>query len=200
MYSLWGWLAVVIVTAVIAGGVASILARQRSRLLQQELAQHAQVRADLIERLQAQERLTHQWQTDYSKLQAEYAAVRAELSAKLESAAEKQQLDAFKQQVTQQYTEELKQRSELSAQVNSLRELNQQMAAEAEALTRALKGDTKTQGAWGEVVLERILKQSGLREGHEYHTQAHHKDTEGRTFKPDVIVHLPNNKDVVIDS
>lgn len=246
MYSLWGWLAVVIVTAVIAGGVASILARQRSRLLQQELAQHAQVRADLIERLQAQERLTHQWQTDYGKLQAEYAAVRAELSAKLESAAEKQQLlerseerlkqeferlaqhifeqkserlqaaskqtlevtlapfkqqlDAFKQQVTQQYTEELKQRSELSAQVNSLRELNQQMAAEAEALTRALKGDTKTQGAWGEVVLERILKQSGLREGHEYHTQAHHKDTEGRTFKPDVIVHLPNNKDVVIDS
>src|SRR5690554_7544707 len=92
MYSLWGWLAVVIVTAVIAGGVASILARQRSRLLQQELAQHEQVRADLIERLQAQERLTHQWQTDYSKLQAEYAAVRAELSAKLESAAEKQQL------------------------------------------------------------------------------------------------------------
>src|SRR5690554_4880947 len=74
------------------------------------------------------------------------------------------------------------------------------MAAEAEALTRALKRDTKTQGAWGEVVLERILKQSGLREGHEYHTQAHHKDTEGRTFKPDVIVHLPNNKDVVIDS
>lgn len=112
----------------------------------------------------------------------------------------KQQLEAFKTQVTQQYTEELKQRSALTEQVNSLRDLNKQMAAEAEALTRALKGDTKAQGNWGEVVLERILNQSGLREGHEYETQSHHRDEDGRSFKPDVIVHLPNDKDVVIDS
>jgi DNA recombination protein RmuC len=112
----------------------------------------------------------------------------------------KQQLDAFKLQVSQQHTEELKQREQLSTQVLMLRDLNQQMAAEAEALTRALKGDTKAQGNWGEVVLERILTQSGLREGYEYDTQSHHRDEDGKAFKPDVVVHLPHEKDVVIDS
>ena len=82
----------------------------------------------------------------------------------------------------------------------SLRELNRQMAHEAEALTRALKGDSKQQGNWGELVLERILEQSGLRDGHEYTTQSHHRDDSGKSFKPDVIVHLPNKKDVIIDS
>ncbi|WP_322407470.1 DNA recombination protein RmuC [Idiomarina sp. PL1-037] len=112
----------------------------------------------------------------------------------------KQQIDAFKKQITQQYTDETKERSALKNEVMSLKDLNRQMASEAEALTRALKGDTKQQGNWGEVVLERILEQSGLREGHEYQTQAHHRDEEGKSFKPDVIVHLPNKKDVVIDS
>lgn len=112
----------------------------------------------------------------------------------------KQQLEAFKKQVESQYTEELKQRASLTTEITSLKELNKQMAAEADALTRALKGDTKAQGNWGEVVLERILTQSGLREGHEYDTQSHHRDEDGKSFKPDVVVHLPNEKDVVIDS
>lgn len=112
----------------------------------------------------------------------------------------KQQLEAFKKQVESQYTEELKQRASLTTEITSLKELNKQMAAEADALTRALKGDTKAQGNWGEVVLERILNQSGLREGHEYETQSHHRDEDGKSFKPDVVVHLPNEKDVVIDS
>lgn len=112
----------------------------------------------------------------------------------------KQQLDSFKRQVQQQYTDETKERSALKTELVSLRELNRQMAQEAEALTKALKGDTKQQGNWGELVLERILEQSGLREGHEYNTQSHHRDEQGRAFKPDVVVHLPNQKDVVIDS
>jgi DNA recombination protein RmuC len=112
----------------------------------------------------------------------------------------KQQLEAFKKQVESQYTEELKQRASLTTEITSLKELNKQMAAEADALTKALKGDTKAQGNWGEVVLERILNQSGLREGHEYETQSHHRDEDGKSFKPDVVVHLPNEKDVVIDS
>lgn len=112
----------------------------------------------------------------------------------------KQQLDSFKQQVSLQYSEEIKQRQALASELLGLKELNKQMSAEAEALTRALKGDTKQQGTWGEVVLERMLEQSGLREGHEYETQSQHRDDNGRAFKPDVIVHLPNNKDVVIDS
>lgn len=112
----------------------------------------------------------------------------------------KQQLEAFKKQVETQYTEELKQRASLTTEISSLKELNKQMAAEADALTKALKGDTKAQGNWGEVVLDRILQQSGLREGHEYETQSHHRDEDGKSFKPDVVVHLPNDKDVVIDS
>ena len=120
------------------------------------------------------------------------------LSATLEPF--KQQLESFKRQVQQQYSDETKERSALRSELMSLRELNRQMAHEAEALTRALKGDTKQQGNWGELVLERILEQSGLREGHEYQTQSHHRDEDGRSFKPDVIVHLPNQKDVVIDS
>ena len=120
------------------------------------------------------------------------------LSATLEPF--KHQLESFKRQVQQQYSDETKERSALRSELMSLRELNRQMAHEAEALTRALKGDTKQQGNWGELVLERILEQSGLREGHEYQTQSHHRDEDGKSFKPDVIVHLPNQKDVVIDS
>lgn len=110
------------------------------------------------------------------------------------------QLESFRQQISQQFTDETKQRSMLQKELLTLKELNQQMTHEAESLTRALKGDTRQQGAWGEVILERILEQSGLREGYEYETQGHRKSEEGRRYKPDVIVHLPGDKDVVIDA
>ncbi|WP_404407280.1 DNA recombination protein RmuC [Pseudidiomarina marina] len=184
--------------------------QQRSDL-QAELAG---VRADLSAKLQGAEEKQKLLEASEERLKKEFERLAQQIfeqkSERLQANSKqtlettlapfKQQLEAFKNQVTQQYTEELKQRSELTAQVNSLRDLNKQMAAEAEALTRALKGDTKAQGTWGEVVLERILKQSGLTEGNEYHTQSHHKDDDGKTFKPDVVVHLPNDKDVVIDS
>lgn len=111
-----------------------------------------------------------------------------------------QQIDTFRQQVAQQYTDETKERASLKQELHQLRTLNMQMVNEANALTQALKGDNKQQGNWGEVVLARMLEQSGLREGHEYTTQAQHADESGKQFKPDVIVHLPNEKDVVIDS
>ncbi|RUO38095.1 DNA recombination protein RmuC [Aliidiomarina shirensis] len=110
------------------------------------------------------------------------------------------QLEGFRQQIAQQFSDETKQRSSLQQEILSLRQLNQQMSAEAEALTRALKGDSRQQGAWGEVVLERILQQSGLREGHEYTTQTQHRNDDGKRYRPDVIVHLPQDKDVIIDS
>ena len=110
------------------------------------------------------------------------------------------QLEGFRQQIAQQFSDETKQRSSLQQEILSLRQLNQQMSAEAEALTRALKGDTRQQGAWGEVVLERILQQSGLREGYEYTTQTQHRHDDGKRYRPDVIVHLPQDKDVIIDS
>lgn len=112
----------------------------------------------------------------------------------------RQQIDTFSQQVSQQYTDETKERASLKQELNQLRELNQTMAHEAQALTQALKGDNKQQGNWGEVVLARMLQQSGLREGHEYDTQSHQRNEDGQSFKPDVVVHLPNEKDVVIDS
>ena len=74
------------------------------------------------------------------------------------------------------------------------------MSLDANALTQALKGDNKKQGTWGEVVLERVLQGSGLREGHEYETQLHLKNEIGKAYKPDVVIHLPQGKDVVVDS
>lgn len=106
----------------------------------------------------------------------------------------------FERKVTEVYNTEGKERHSLLKEVQRLQELNQKIGADAENLTRALKGDARTQGSWGEVILERILEESGLRKGIEYHSQGGFRDTEGRLFKPDVIVRLPDEKDIVIDS
>ncbi|QIR14837.1 DNA recombination protein RmuC [Shewanella aestuarii] len=112
----------------------------------------------------------------------------------------KQQLEGFRKQIQDSYNHEQSERSALKHQLNHLRELNLKMSQDAINLTKALKGDNKQQGNWGEVILDRVLQESGLREGHEYHTQQDLKNDDGKRFKPDVIVHLPENKDVVIDA
>ncbi|MBC3764439.1 DNA recombination protein RmuC [Neptunicella marina] len=112
----------------------------------------------------------------------------------------KEQIEGFKKQVTDQYVKEGQERASLKTEILGLKELNLQITQEAAALTKALKGDNKQQGNWGELVLEQILNESGLRSGHEYHTQNQFKNEEGKAYKPDVIVHLPDNKDVIIDS
>jgi DNA recombination protein RmuC len=112
----------------------------------------------------------------------------------------KEQIEGFKKQVTDQYVKEGQERASLKTEILGLRELNQQITHDAAALTKALKGDNKVQGNWGEVVLERVLKESGLREGHEFDTQVALKNEHGKSYQPDVVVHLPNDKDVVIDS
>lgn len=112
----------------------------------------------------------------------------------------KEQIEGFKKQVTDQYVKEGQERASLKTEILGLKELNQQITHEAAALTRALKGDNKQQGNWGEVVLERILKESGLREGHEFETQVALRDAQGKQYQPDVVVHLPNEKDIVIDA
>jgi DNA recombination protein RmuC len=112
----------------------------------------------------------------------------------------KQQLEGFRQQIRESYTQEQSERSALKHQLENLQSLNLKMSQDAINLTKALKGDNKQQGNWGEVILDRVLQESGLREGHEYHTQQDLKDDNGKRFKPDVIVHLPEGKDVVIDA
>lgn len=112
----------------------------------------------------------------------------------------KEQIEGFKKQVSDQYVKEGQERASLKTEILGLKELNQQITQDAAALTKALKGDNKQQGNWGEVVLERILTESGLREGHEFETQVSLRNESGKLYQPDVVVHLPNEKDIVVDS
>ncbi len=110
------------------------------------------------------------------------------------------QLQDFRKRVEDVYTTETKDRQALRSEIQSLQALNQQITEEAANLTRALKGDKKIQGNWGEVILERVLERSGLRKGIEYETQGSYRDGEGQLLRPDVIVHLPDSRNLVVDS
>lgn len=112
----------------------------------------------------------------------------------------KDQLNQFRQQVQDSYGKEAQERAMLKQEIHSLKALNLQMSQEALNLTKALKGDKKAQGNWGELILQRVLEESGLREGHEYELQASRRDEERQLYQPDVIVHLPDSKDVIIDA
>lgn len=112
----------------------------------------------------------------------------------------KEQLTSFGKRVDTIYNEETKQRVSLLTEIKNLKELNNQISQDAVNLTKALKGENKTQGDWGELILTKILEQTGLREGFEYTTQGSYTDIDGKRLRPDVIVHLPQNKDIVIDS
>jgi DNA recombination protein RmuC len=110
------------------------------------------------------------------------------------------QIKTFEQKIQETYDKETRDRVMLSHEIKNLKELNQQISQDALNLTNALKGDRKAQGTWGEVILERVLQLSGLEKGREYETQASLKNEINKTFQPDVIVHLPDNKDIIIDS
>jgi DNA recombination protein RmuC len=110
------------------------------------------------------------------------------------------QLTSFKQEINEIYRNDSRERISLKSEIVQLRDLNQQVNKEAINLTKALKSDTKVQGNWGELVLERVLERSGLRRGLEYETQGGFRDNNNRLMKPDVIVHLPEEKDIIIDS
>lgn len=120
------------------------------------------------------------------------------LDALLKPLGEK--ITEFQKRVEDSHKEDLKGRSALDQHLKTLQELNQKMSEEAKNLTKALKGDTKQQGNWGEVILQRILEKSGLRKGHEYETQESTTTEDGRRLQPDVIVNLPDEKKLVIDS
>lgn len=111
-----------------------------------------------------------------------------------------ERLKEFQVRVEETYDKESKQRFSLQNEIQKLVEANARMSVEALNLTNALKGDSKTQGAWGEVVLERVLEASGLQKGREYDIQASFDGEAGGRARPDVVVRLPEGKHVVVDS
>jgi len=131
----------------------------------------------------------------FEKKQKEF---RSSSSEQLKSVLDplKERIKSFEQKVS----DEAKERFSLIKEVRNLQELNSKIAKDAVNLTNALKGESKTQGVWGELVLERILEKSGLEKGREYEIQVSYKNEIGKRFQPDAVVKLPEGKDIVIDS
>lgn len=181
------------------------------RTLTADLATERQRHADLAEKLATQEaelERMHQRMTDQFKLIANEL-----LENKGRQLTDQQQeklgqvlkplqerMREFEEQVRKAYDQEGRERFALKAEIMRLVEQNQQLSREADNLTRALKGDTQVQGAWGEMVLERLLENSGLVKGQEYYVQDSTTLADGSRLRPDVVVNLPDDKHLVIDS
>jgi len=112
----------------------------------------------------------------------------------------REQLGDFRKRVDEIHTDDSKERASLREHLSQLKDLNQQMSADALNLTQALKGESKAQGNWGEMILERILETSGLREGHEFAREQSFTSEDGKRLRPDVVVYMPGDKQVIIDS
>jgi DNA recombination protein RmuC len=112
----------------------------------------------------------------------------------------KERLGDFQKKVEESHLAETNGRAALSEQLRQLRELNQQMSTDASNLTKALTNTGKVQGDWGELMLSRILESSGLRRDKDYYVQQNFKDSEGRNVRPDVLIRLPENRSLIIDS
>ena len=112
----------------------------------------------------------------------------------------KEKLEGFQNQLKESEKSASKERISLEEQIKNLTAINSKMSDEAQNLTRALKGDAKARGNWGEMVLGRVLELSGLQEGREYETEVTETDDEGKRKRPDVIVQLPGERQVIVDS
>jgi len=110
------------------------------------------------------------------------------------------QLSEFKGKVEEVYVKEGQKRFALTEQVRQLMELNRTLSTDANNLTKALKGQAKTQGNWGELILERVLEASGLEKGRVYHVQVSQRDAEGNLLQPDVVIDLPQDRKLVVDA
>ncbi|MCF1422395.1 DNA recombination protein RmuC [Mangrovimonas futianensis] len=111
-----------------------------------------------------------------------------------------EKIKGFEKRVEDTNKESIGRHSELKEQIKTLAELNQQMSKDADNLTKALKGDSKMQGNWGELILTRILEKSGLEKDREYTVQDSHNTEDGKRLQTDVLIHLPDGKKMIIDS
>ncbi len=193
-------------------------ATDRLRLLESELNQHGATIAELTTTLQHERVLSAEKLELLAKAEVELSNRFKNLANEiLEEKSKKfteqnqsnlsQLLDPlrakiieFQTKVEDVYVNESKDRSALGEQVRQLLSLNQVLSQDAKNLTLALKGSTKAQGNWGELVLERILEDAGLRKGHEFDVQQSHQNAEGDRVQPDVVIHLPEDRHLVVDS
>ncbi|KOS06104.1 DNA polymerase V [Flavobacterium akiainvivens] len=111
-----------------------------------------------------------------------------------------EKIQLFEQKVENTHKESIDYHAALRQQISGLKDMNEAMSRETINLTRALKGDTKMQGNWGELVLERVLEKSGLEKGREYYVQQSHTTEEGNRIQPDVVINLPDGKKMIVDS
>ena len=110
------------------------------------------------------------------------------------------QISEFEKKLRETHYQQSQERVTLATEIKHLKDLNQKISQDAVNLTQALKGGNKLQGAWGEIILSRVLEKSGLSEGREYEIQVHSANEEGKAYRPDAIVRLPEGRDVVIDA
>ncbi|WP_343560808.1 DNA recombination protein RmuC [Kiloniella sp. b19] len=112
----------------------------------------------------------------------------------------KENISSFRKKVEETYDKETQDRIRLRTEIEALAKSNKVISEEATNLAQALKGQNQAQGAWGEMILEKVLEKSGLEEGREYSVQLSVTGEDGRRSRPDVVVHLPNERDIVVDS
>lgn len=192
--------------------------KQQLRIAEQEVSDARSQQADLNARLEAERKSFDEQLTLLKNAKVELGKEFENLANKIFDTKQQQfslssktlldttldplklQLGEFRRKVEDVYEKESAERNRLSGQVLELQKQAQKIGEDAVNLAQALKGNNKSQGNWGEVVLERLLEQSGLQKGREYDTQVSFASDEGARRMPDVIVHLPEGKDLVIDA
>ena len=197
------------------------LAKERELALEDAKKEAARIQAELTASLARNQGLTVQLEQQQSVLESTYKRMESdfrilgqrmldESSQKLDERSRERlkivldplshELGEFKKRIDATHDEETKQRSTLQEQVRMLADLNQRISRDAENLTKALKGESKTQGNWGEMILAKVLEVSGLRRDEEYELQRSFAAPDGRRLQPDVIIHLPERRDVIVDA
>lgn len=195
----------------------SVVQQAEGERRQVELRRLDAERAGLVAELREQQESHQQRLSDLQGARDDLRAQFAELASKIFDEREarfaetsqqrlgqlldplKERIQAFEKRVDESYQQEARERFSLGKELERLQQLNQRLGDEATNLTRALKGQ-KTQGNWGELVLERVLESAGLEKGREYETQVSLKGTDGERFQPDVLIQLPGDKQVIIDA
>ena len=183
-------------------GYPELLANKR--VLEEKLSSQQQQYESQLKLLQdAKQMLTQEFENLANRI---FDEKQTKFSAQSKEALEvslsplRRDIGDFRKQVESVYDKENADRNKLVGQISELQKQTMQISADAVSLANALRGDNKAQGNWGELVLEKLLEDSGLTNGREYDTQVALKDEDGRRRNPDVIIHLPEGRDIVIDA